>query len=66
MDASGRAGRLGRTRAQSRGPELDGDCGLAYLDRTYRLRTGADPGRMVSLLAYMADFDGYQCPGCSP
>jgi 2-polyprenyl-6-methoxyphenol hydroxylase-like FAD-dependent oxidoreductase len=61
VDASGRAGRLGRTSAQGRGPELDGDCGLAYVDRTYRLRPGADPGPMVTPLAYMADFDGYQC-----
>ena len=61
VDASGRAGRLDRTSAQGRGPELDGDCGLAYVDRTYRLRPGADPGPMVTPLAYMADFDGYQC-----
>ena len=61
VDASGRAGRLDRTSTQGRGPELDGDCGLAYVDRTYRLRPGADPGPMVNPLAYMADFDGYQC-----
>jgi 2-polyprenyl-6-methoxyphenol hydroxylase-like FAD-dependent oxidoreductase len=60
VDASGRAGRLARTSAQRR-PELDGDCGLAYVDRTYLLRPGADPGPMVSPLAYIADFDGYQC-----
>jgi len=61
VDASGRAGRLGRSSAQDGGPELDGDCGLAYVDRTYRLRAGAEPGPMVSPIAYMADFDGYQC-----
>ncbi len=61
VDASGRAGRLGRTSAQGGDPELDGDCGLAYVDRTYRLRQGAQPGPMVSPIAYMADFDGYQC-----
>jgi len=61
VDASGRAGRLGRSSAQDGGPELDGDCGLAYVDRTYRLRPGAEPGPMVSPIAYMADFDGYQC-----
>jgi 2-polyprenyl-6-methoxyphenol hydroxylase-like FAD-dependent oxidoreductase len=62
VDASGRAGRLDPTGAQGgRGRELDGDCGLAYVDRTYRLRPGAEPGPMVSPLAYMADFDGYQC-----
>ena len=61
VDASGRAGRLGRSRAQDGNPELDGDCGLAYVDRTYRLRVGAEPGPMVSPIAYIADFDGYQC-----
>jgi 2-polyprenyl-6-methoxyphenol hydroxylase-like FAD-dependent oxidoreductase len=61
VDASGRAGRLGRSSAQDGGPELDGDCGLAYVDRTYRLRAGAEPGPVVSPIAYMADFDGYQC-----
>ena len=61
MDASGRAGRLGRSRAQDGDPELDGDCGLAYVDRTYRLSAGAEPGPMVSPIAYLADFDGYQC-----
>ena len=61
VDASGRAGRLGRSSARSGDPELDGDCGLAYVDRTYRLRPGAEPGPMVSPIAYMADFDGYQC-----
>ena len=61
VDASGRAGRLGRSSAQDADPELDGDCGLAYVDRTYRLRPGAEPGPMVSPIAYLADFDGYQC-----
>jgi 2-polyprenyl-6-methoxyphenol hydroxylase-like FAD-dependent oxidoreductase len=61
VDASGRAGRLGRASAQVRGPELDGDCGLAYVDRTYRLRPGAEPGPMVNPMAYIADLDGYQC-----
>ena len=61
VDASGRAGRLGRSRAEDGDPELDGDCGLAYVDRTYRLRPGAEPGPMVNPIAYMADFDGFQC-----
>ena len=61
VDASGRAGRLGRSNAPVRGAELDGDCGLAYVDRTYRLRPGAEPGPMVNPMAYIADLEGYQC-----
>jgi 2-polyprenyl-6-methoxyphenol hydroxylase-like FAD-dependent oxidoreductase len=58
VDASGRSGRL--TRA-SGGPDLDGDCGLAYVDRTYRLHPGAEPGPTNTPIGYMGDFDGYQC-----
>lgn len=61
VNASGRAGRLGRSSAQDPGRELDGDCGLAYVDRTYLLRPGAEPGPMSSPIAYIGDFDGYQC-----
>ena len=61
VDASGRAGRLGRSSALSGDPDLDGDCGLAYVDRTYRLRAGAEPGPLMSPIANVADFDGYQC-----
>jgi 2-polyprenyl-6-methoxyphenol hydroxylase-like FAD-dependent oxidoreductase len=61
VDASGRAGRLGRSSVNGGGRELDGDCGLAYVDRTYRLRPEAEPGPMTSPIGYLADFDGYQC-----
>jgi 2-polyprenyl-6-methoxyphenol hydroxylase-like FAD-dependent oxidoreductase len=61
VDASGRAGRLGRTSEHDGGAELEGDCGLVYVDRTYKLRPGADPGPMTTPIAYVADFDGYQC-----
>jgi 2-polyprenyl-6-methoxyphenol hydroxylase-like FAD-dependent oxidoreductase len=61
VDASGRAGRLAGSRALGASPDLDGDCGLAYVDRAYRLHTGAEPGPMVNPVAYMAEFDGYQC-----
>ena len=61
VDASGRAGRIGRSSTKYGDPELDGDCGLAYVDRTYQLRPGAEPGPMVSPIGYIADFDGYQC-----
>ncbi len=61
VDASGRAGRVGRSSGHGSDPSLDGDCGLAYVDRTYRLAPGAHPGPMASPIAYTADFDGYQC-----
>ena len=61
VDASGRAGRLGTSTARGGDPDLDGDCGLAYVDRAYRLRPGAEPGPLVNPVAYIADFDGYQC-----
>ncbi|MEO6144697.1 MAG: FAD-dependent monooxygenase [Dermatophilaceae bacterium] len=61
VDASGRAGRVGGSRALGGNPDLDGDCGLAYVDRTYRLRKGAEPGPMVNPVAYIGEFDGYQC-----
>jgi len=61
VDAAGRSGRLGRSSALGGELALAGDCGLAYVDRTYRLRPGAEPGPLVSPIAYLADFDGYQC-----
>jgi len=59
VDASGRAGRLNPSRGQDL--DLDGDCGLAYVDRTYRLNPGAEPGPMQNPMAWIADFVGYQC-----
>lgn len=57
VDASGRSGRVG-----TRMPDaLGGDCGLAYVDRTYRLRDGACPGPMNSPLGFIGEFRGYQC-----
>ncbi len=62
VDASGRSSRVGRPHRTDRAPaRLDGDCGLAYIDRTYRLRPGAEPGPMNSPLGYIDEFDGYQC-----
>jgi 2-polyprenyl-6-methoxyphenol hydroxylase-like FAD-dependent oxidoreductase len=58
IDASGRSGRvLDGLRAP---PSAGGPCGMAYVDRQYRLRPGAEPGPMVNPLAWQADFDGYQ------
>ena len=62
VDASGRSGRVGRpSRADSVSTRLDGDCGMAYIDRTYRLRAGAGPGPMNTPLGYIDEYDGYQC-----
>ncbi len=62
VDASGRSGRVSHSSRNERASaRLDGDCGLAYIDRTYRLRPGAAPGPMNLALGYIAEFDGYQC-----
>jgi 2-polyprenyl-6-methoxyphenol hydroxylase-like FAD-dependent oxidoreductase len=58
IDASGRAGRAAdAVRARS---SLGGLCGMAYVDRQYRLHDGAEPGPMTMPLGWQADFDGYQ------
>ena len=50
-----------------------GRAAMAYVDRVYRLRPGAEPGPMTNPIAWQADFDGYLVPassgtstGCSP
>jgi 2-polyprenyl-6-methoxyphenol hydroxylase-like FAD-dependent oxidoreductase len=58
IDASGRAGRVTSTLRAA--PTLIGRTGVAYVDRQYRLRPGADPGPMTNPLAWQADLDGYQ------
>jgi 2-polyprenyl-6-methoxyphenol hydroxylase-like FAD-dependent oxidoreductase len=59
VDASGRSGRAADG---VRGPSEEGGlCGMAYVDRQYRLTAGAAPGPMTNTLAWQADFDGYQC-----
>ena len=58
VDASGRSGRAAD---EVRPPStVGGPCGMAYVDRQYRLRDGAEPGPMANPLAWQADFDGYQ------
>jgi hypothetical protein len=58
VDASGRAGRaVDRHREPMRAGGL---CGMAYVDRQYRLHPGAEPGPMVNPLAWQGDFPGYQ------
>ena len=56
VDASGRSSRIDRTTD----PELEGLCGLAYVDRTYQLRPGAEPGPMANPLGSFNGYDGYQ------
>lgn len=58
VDASGRSGRsVDALRAPS---TVGGPCGMAYVDREYRLRDGAEPGPMSNALAWQGNFDGYQ------
>jgi hypothetical protein len=56
VDASGRSSRIDRTTD----PELEGLCGLAYVDRTYQLLPGAEPGPMDNPLGSFGGYDGYQ------
>lgn len=58
IDASGRAGRS--TRALRPPPAVGGDCGIAYVDRQYQLRPGAEPGPLTGPLAFQGNYDGYQ------
>jgi 2-polyprenyl-6-methoxyphenol hydroxylase-like FAD-dependent oxidoreductase len=58
IDASGRSGRA--TNAIRPLSSVGGPCGMAYVDREYRLRDGQEPGPMLNPLAWQADFDGYQ------
>src|SRR3954454_24461234 len=58
VDASGRSGRsVDALRAPA---SVGGPCGMAYVDRQYRLRDGAEPGPLTNPLAWQGDFDGYQ------
>ncbi len=62
IDASGRSGRVGsRARGERAADQLGGDCGLAYVNRTFQLRAGCDPGPMNSALGFIGEFSGYQC-----
>jgi flavin-dependent dehydrogenase len=55
VDASGRAPRLGGPVVE----EIGGDCGLAYVDRRYRLREGAEPGPLTQPYVWGGTFDGF-------
>ena len=58
IDASGRAGRV--TRSLRPALASGGPCGIAYVDRQYQLHPGAEPGPLMSPIAWQADLDGYQ------
>ena len=58
VDASGRSGRsVDALRAPA---SVGGPCGMAYVDRQYRLRDGAEFGPLSNPLAWQGNFDGYQ------
>ena len=64
VDATGRSGRplthLGQPAGETPPPALSSDCGIAYVDRVYRLRPGAEPGPLTSPIGLIAAHDGYQ------
>jgi 2-polyprenyl-6-methoxyphenol hydroxylase-like FAD-dependent oxidoreductase len=58
VDASGRSSPVADA---VRAPATAGGlCGMAYVDRQYRLHEGAEPGPLSNPLAWQADLDGYQ------
>jgi hypothetical protein len=57
IDASGRSNSVTRDFGERAG--FGGDCGIAYVDRLYRLRPGAEPGPLSSPLAWVGELDGY-------
>lgn len=65
VDASGRASRIGPVGSSGRSARatarLEGDCGLAYIDRTYQLLPQAEPGPTNTPIGYLGELDGYQC-----
>lgn len=56
VDASGRSGRVNR---HLRGAGLGGECGIAYVDRTYRLRPGVPHPPMTNALAWQGNYVGF-------
>jgi 2-polyprenyl-6-methoxyphenol hydroxylase-like FAD-dependent oxidoreductase len=58
LDASGRSSRV--TDALPPPAGFGASCAIAYVDRQYRLRAGAEPGPLVNPLAWQAEYDGYQ------
>ena len=58
VDASGRSGRATEDLGARAG--IGGACGIAYVDRLYRLLPGQDVGPMVNPIIYGAYHDGYE------
>ena len=56
IDASGRSGRVNR---HLRAPGIGGECGIAYVDRVYRLRPGVDTPPMTNAIAWQGNYVGY-------
>jgi 2-polyprenyl-6-methoxyphenol hydroxylase-like FAD-dependent oxidoreductase len=56
IDASGRSGRVNR---HLRAPGIGGECGIAYVDRLYQLRAGADPP-LTNPIAWQGNYDGFE------
>jgi 2-polyprenyl-6-methoxyphenol hydroxylase-like FAD-dependent oxidoreductase len=57
IDASGRSSPVTRDLGEREG--FGGECGIAYVDRLYRLRPGAEPGPLTSSMAWVGELDGY-------
>ncbi|MDD7935893.1 FAD-dependent oxidoreductase [Actinomycetospora straminea] len=53
------AGRSGRVGEGLRAPEESSGCASAYVSRQYRLRPGAEPGPVTSVLGAVAMHEGY-------
>lgn len=59
VDASGRSSGVAAAGAAGSGDVLHADCGIAYVNRTYRLRSGTEPGPSNTPLGWFGSFDGY-------
>jgi len=58
VDAGGRSGRaVDALRASA---TVGAPCGMAYVDRQYRLFDASEPGPLTNPLAWQADLDGWQ------
>ncbi|WP_147062211.1 FAD-dependent oxidoreductase [Terrabacter aerolatus] len=56
VDASGRSGRVNR---HLRSAGIGGECGIAYVDRAYRLRPVASMPPMTNAVAWQGNYSGF-------